>query len=208
MFERIQKWLDRGSTYISLYQFITGGTLISAAGLSFWAAKATAWLSAYGPIAWWGAALLGSLLSALVLFVFAKVRYAWVMASASKQWRENVSSVNPLESEFSKKRIKIEDLAHPITRIIENKRIIDCELLGPANIVLLSNNDISNIAFSHCDFVVIRDDAKITPANAVFLNNTRITYGSLWNCTMFVPQQMGSLFPGANFITTEGHKTA
>ena len=97
MFERIQKLLDRIESRLSLWWILSTSGIFSSGLISAWIASATDWLNAYGPIAWWGAALIGALVSLSIVFVAARIRQAWINASAVKKWKEKVDHFNPLE---------------------------------------------------------------------------------------------------------------
>ncbi len=106
IFTWLHKRAEWAGTYITLYQFCGGATVVSFTAASTWAAMVTSWLNVYGPIAWIGSGLLGALVAVAVLFVMAAAKYMWVLAGATIKWQEQVSSINPLDTEFTKQRIK------------------------------------------------------------------------------------------------------
>lgn len=189
MFERVQKRLDRIESRIALWTIIQGSGIVTAGAISGWLASATAWVDSYGTVGWWFAALSGALLTALTLSVFAWLRYTWFRADAMRKWKQAVDGVNPLAPEFQRQRVKLLDLSHPLFPVIENKRFIDCELLGPANIILMGKINLTNVAFLGCDLVVVKLGAVL--ANVIRLDNVQIFGGTISGCTIFVvPAQL------------------
>jgi hypothetical protein len=45
------------------------------------------------------------------------------------------SHLNPLDTLFTTKRVRIADLSPPIGAIIEGKTFVDCDIMGPANVM-------------------------------------------------------------------------
>lgn len=105
-------------------------------GIPAWAAAASAWLNAWGPIAWIVAGLMGLAivlpLFLLASFVMTIVRHRWLMSSILRKFYEAAERVNPLQKVFSQHRIRIEDMFPPLTVRIFDKTFIECELIGPA----------------------------------------------------------------------------
>ena len=48
--------------------------------------------------------------------------------SALRKWRDQVSAFNPLDADFVKLRMRISDIASPITNSVENKRFTDWQI--------------------------------------------------------------------------------
>lgn len=132
---RIPQLLDRLESRIALLSLVwKGATVVAAGAATGWIAYITDWIAAYGPIGWWSAALLGTLVASLIMWIFAAIRYAWIHATAKDRWSKVVDKVNPLSHKFDSQRILFSDLAHPIWGKIKNNSFIDCDLIGPANI--------------------------------------------------------------------------
>jgi hypothetical protein len=141
MIEKINKFLDRFGSLISILQWLWPVFgLLTIGGVSTVIASISGWLDGYGPIVWFFAALLAMLVASLIASLVSVAREHWIMASASRQWKNEVHGINPLDSDFRNTRININDLAHPIKRTIEGKKIHGCEIIGPANIILLGGN--------------------------------------------------------------------
>lgn len=180
---------------------------VAAGGMSYFGSISEA-IAAWGPGGIWAAGVLLGLATwiglswAASLKAHARLRRA--QATATEDWRQRVGdSVNPLSPEFHTKRLRIADIAHPINRRIENKRFIDCELIGPANLLPLGV-DIRGMEFINCDCVVVRNGVPIR--NAVGLKNVTLLGGKIWQCTFLVPQKDIPQFVamGATFVSPTG----
>lgn len=204
MWEKFQKLLDRAESRLALWGILSGSGILTGGILSGWIASTTAWIDSYGPIGWWFAFLLGALLTALVLLTGGAFGYLWITASAIRAWKERVDAINPLQREFNTMRIKIEDLVHPITRQIKNKRFIDCELIGPA-VILLMNGRYHSMAWGDCNFIVAQSSAKFRSSIVAF-ENVEMFGGAIWNSTVIIPMSMVEEFSkmGCEFITLTG----
>jgi hypothetical protein len=121
-----------------------------------------------------------------------------------EKWRDRVDAVNPLALEFTRQRIRLQDIANPITKRIANKQFIDCELLGPANIVASKNSKLSGIGMVNCDFIVMQPDTPVH--NVIVIEDTTIFGGHLLQCTVFVPPVLVKSFAemGVKFVTLTG----
>lgn len=128
--------------------------------------------------------------------------------SMLEEWQVRADQVNPLDREFHTKRIKVMDLANPVTRMIANKRFIDCELMGPANIILMATApnafSMTGTHLNNCDVVVIKD--QVMMYNVIALEDSTIFNGKIFNCTIYIPQQMVPAFSAMNasFLTLTG----
>ena len=179
---------------------------VGAGGMSY-LAWITTWLKSYGPVGVGGVGLLSGLILwsglAWAQCLRAKAEERRSRARALEKWRDQVDGINPLENEFRKSRINITDLVNRITRGVVGKNFIDCELYGPANIVI-SGSILTEVSVINCDVVVGRDDAGIR--NALRLEGLNIYRGAIFSCTIFIPKSMVPEYKamGANFITFTG----
>ena len=162
------------------------------------------WIASFGPIGYWTAGLIGTLLVAVIGAILARIRLWWLTGGAIDKWKKDVVGINPLDAQFTGLRIRIHDLAHPVSKIIKNKAFFNCELMGPANIALLNNNHFQNGGFFGCDVVVGKQDTEIK--NAIGFENVSFIGGGIWNATIFIPPQLVPLFRqmGAHFVTLTG----
>lgn len=97
---------------------------------------------------------------------------------------------------------------HPVTRRISGKRFINCELVGPANLILLASRSdaftISGAGFLDCDIVVLKDEVRVF--NAIGFEDCTILGGAIMNCTICVFKPVVPIFSAlnANFISLTG----
>ncbi len=175
LYDRIANNWDR-----LLAAFIAGG------GMSY-LASITGWMAAWGPLGVGAAGLFAAAVVWVCLAWAASLRASAqrhrAEASAIEKWKERVDAINPLLPEFNRQRIRVADLAHPIAQSIADKRLIDCELIGPANLALLGGH-FQGVVFMNCDIVVAR--LGIPVRNAVAVRNVTMIGGAIWNCTLLL----------------------
>jgi hypothetical protein len=186
-------------------------TLFVGVGVVGYLASITDSIAAWGPL---GLGLV-CVFSVLVIWVGlaiaanlrAKASLKYYEARAIKKWQEQVATVNPLLPEFNRQRLNFLHLAHPVTNRISGKRFVDCELLGPANILIINGN-CSYMKFINCDVVIVKSGAVIR--NAIALEDCTLIGGSMAKCTIFIPQAMRANFValGANIISVSAEPAA
>lgn len=201
MWERFQKLLDRLESRLALWAAIGGSSVVGA--ISLWIASATEWLEPYAPASYWFAALIGGVLSFLMFWLAALVRNAWLRARAFRRWRDVEHLVNPLDREFTRKRIRIDDFADPVRRDIENKRFVECQLLGPSVLFLEKNCTLTGVGFINCDLVVLPNNKKVLIQNAIAVRDIAMIDGAISNCVLIIRPDLYDMFKknGANFIS-------
>lgn len=170
-------------------------TVFAAGGGMTYLGSITAWVAAWGPFGIGAAGLVSAMLTWVCLAIIAsfraKARLSEAHRAAIEKWKDRVDDVNPLLPEFHTKRLRLSDLASPINRAIESKRFIDCELLGPANLIL-SDVEFDGVLFEGCDAVAVK---HMTPIhNAIHLQSIKMIGGKIWNCTLLIPLKEVSKF--------------
>ncbi|WP_160297990.1 hypothetical protein, partial [Rhodopseudomonas palustris] len=180
--------------------FVAGG------GMTY-LSQITDWVSVWGPA---GVGFVG-LVSALSVWVAlalasslrAKAKLRMANTEVIQKWKDQVTSANPLAPEFHRERLRIDDVAHPISKSITGKRFIDCELIGPANL-FMSRVNLSHVGFIDCDVVVARERSIIR--NATLIDNVQMVGGQIWNCTFIIPPNLVETFAsmGGKFVTLTG----
>ena len=99
-----------------------------------WATWFTGIFQQHAPASWIYATVIGALIGALIAALLAYSREKMQQV----RFRNTVFSgtyLNPLDTLFTTKRVRIADLSPPIGAIIEGKTFVDCEIMGPANVV-------------------------------------------------------------------------
>jgi hypothetical protein len=153
---------------------------------------ATEWLNDWGPIAWGSVGLL-TFMSLTWLhgwWILRVARAASVKAQTAIIDRmEDDAAVNPLSSHFADRRIHLHDLRTPLGDPLADRTFQNCELLGPATVVLgggmFGDNDLRNV-----DFVKISGDHIRQIPNKLILHNCVVRHCRLYNVILLVPEQM------------------
>jgi hypothetical protein len=159
-----------------------------------WAVSVVTQLQAYAPASWIFAGLLGGVLSAagFALFGWGKARSAQAVAIA--KWKDQVSTINPLDDEFHKKRIKLEDLVDPTGTGVVKKKFTSCELLGPINLVGLGGR-MMNSTFMRCNVILLTTDQNVYLHR--FIDCT-IDNCTIYDCNIFIPEAVYGAFKANN----------
>ena len=128
-----KRWGRAGITWLVDHAIEHWATILSVIGgvVMTYLASISAWMNAYGPVAW-GAVGLGSILviSFIVfLFGYASAQFALYQYTKAKTVG---SGTNVLSPTHQHERINLSDFCHPYFRATENARFEDCELMGPA----------------------------------------------------------------------------
>ena len=183
MWRIINKLLDRVESRIALWTILQGGGVVTFGAITAWLSTGVDWINQYGAFGWWVAGLLGALVALLLLLGVAWLRYAWIRGGAIREWKRRADTVNPLDNEFHKVRIKLSDFENPYRPIVKGKRFTGCELIGPANMTL-KHTGIHESGFSRCDLVAIQP-AK--PSNTITLfENCHFINCVFYGVTIFV----------------------
>jgi hypothetical protein len=182
---RFDRWLSRGANVATFWPLLPSGLFgVLAAYLS----RGVAAINAYGPFGWLMAGLVAFLLSAVAIYAAALAFDRFSAALARRKWARDVDSVNPLDVEFNRKRLKLEDLVHPASGRIVRKRFVECQLLGPANIIMMGQGFMNGTGFVNCDIVIHRDPVFIY--NAIVLQDVEVIGGEIIKCTVYITQEM------------------
>lgn len=176
--------------------FIAGG------GMTY-LSTITEWARSIGPAGIGGIVISTVLLTNLLLSKAqdfrAQARERNALASASTRWAETVDSVNPLDANFQKKRIRITDLAHPLTNRITAKKFSECQLTGPANIVFVNGCNLIGVSFGNCDMILTKNNMYIY--NVIPIFDCSIIGGEMLNATIYVHPDMLQQLKNTSGIT-------
>ncbi len=184
---------------------ITGSVV--GAGMSY-LASITDWVQSWGPLGYGIIALLSAVVVFISISLFrylmagAAVRRA--TASATEKWKNIANTINPLDNEFSKKRIKLADLSHPMLVSVDNKTFVDCDLMGPANMFFSGSTNLSQVVFFNCDIIVAKESVRVM--NVIPLNNINMYRGRIVGCTIYITSDRVAEFQsmGTNIVSFTG----
>jgi hypothetical protein len=176
----------RKAFWSNLDRIILLGAWAAAAILFAWAVDASALLAGYRPLSTVFALFLGAALAAGIWQLGATAQRQMVRNAYDSRLLARSGAIDPLARTFENKRIYLNDFVLPSKPLIEDKTFIDCEIIGPANIVLLSGNAIGELRPPHCDAVLIA--ARGEPSNGYAFRNCTFRGCSFLRVTLMVTE--------------------
>lgn len=197
---RFYSWLETRWSLVSL-AFQLGGAIVSF-GIPAWAAQAAHLFPQYSPFSWVAAGFAGLAVCALAYALYGYARGR--IAVAKFQLRvQSVTAVNPLDSTFERRRIAIGSLSPPIGGLISDKTFVDCDLVGPANVIML-NCTFDRNSGNGVDAIIIKDWSR--PTNGFGFTGCSFTRCRFYLVTFMVPGEYLADFTkynwtGLNWIT-------
>jgi hypothetical protein len=204
MLRRIVRFMDDLQINLGFWQVIRDALrasgLLGAAGVSAWAASLTTWLSADGPIAYVAAGFGGAVAFLFVLWLVAIFRTQWARALWLNWMANRAMTINTMDATFSNQRINISDFYNPIMKPYFDKTFMDCEIYGPAEVMLTGHTVMSYSDLRFNNFVAVKNDARIS--NAIIFNNIKVVRCFFYGITFLIPPGLQhEIPPGANWIT-------
>jgi hypothetical protein len=181
MFLSLPGWMDWLAKAWPLLAALGGAGVMSAL------ARATVWLSAWGPIAWGGTflaaflALYGAFLAGVR--VTARARETRAMARYTEMVAGN-QSINPLDRLFERKRVNLSDFYHPFFKWHENPIFRHSEIFGPANLIVRGMPTFVHSNFNDCEYVIVKPGSKLT--NVVGLDSPILENCDVYRVTFFL----------------------
>lgn len=182
---------------------------IGAGGMSVLAIF-TQWAKAWGPLV---VGAIGLCTASVIFVVYSFVTYLQALSQVRKaeaeaigNWRVVVDTINPLDTEFHKKKIKLTDMIHPGTKSISRKSFTNCQIIGPINIFMYSHITMNDITFNRCDFIATKELFSASCITTV--EYTTFLQCEFIDCTIFAPPGIVTLLsnlPGINFISLTGN---
>jgi hypothetical protein len=183
LFKKFDPWLSRASGILTFVSPIVPGTIGGI--VTGWLAMGVEQINQYGWMGWWCAAFVGFFAVTILYILTGYARNLMAHAEAKRKWAREVDRIDPMAKVFESKRIRVSELAHPITGRIKDKTFRDSELLGPENIFLLSCT-LDGVNFMDCEMVIVRDN--ITLNNLKVFEKCIFKNVELGKCTVFLTQ--------------------
>jgi hypothetical protein len=143
------------------YRFHAILVVVLGVSLAF-VATLTEFLRPYAPLAYVLVGLFGALLVALTLALYGLYKRHTAAAQFAEQ-RADTGTVNPMDMQFSKLRIKLAEFQNPLFEPRPGMRFEHCELFGPA-VLRIANGTFDRVTFAECDFVIVGDATRSTAA--------------------------------------------
>ncbi len=158
-------------------------------GVMAWAAYATNMFAAYAPASWVGAGFLGCLVSAAIFWLVARSQHWLAQAKWTRTFASPGDGINPLDDNFVRKRIKINDFVSPAHAWVQGKTFDRCELIGPSP-VMFDRGNIVNPLFFDCNFICVKNN--VTIHNAIKFEGCSFIGCRIYKCEIFVPVSASS----------------
>ena len=132
----LDRWLGRASGFYSFWPLIPSGVV--AAMIAYLSTGVT-WIANLGPFGWTSAGLLTFVLSSLGFALSARAKLWKLDLKNRERLAGDGSSFDPMASVYQNKRLFLRDLVPPGRRFLAEKKFIECEIIGPGNIVVALN---------------------------------------------------------------------
>ncbi len=183
MWKRVKEFISTIETGWSLGVLIFGTGVVGL--ITGYVARGAHWLNQYGALGWWCTALIGAFVFSWTSAGVAWTRFQWIKTVSIRKWKEKIDGFNPLDTAFLKLRMRVSDIANPVTNMVDGKSFANCELIGPSNIGFIGSLSLSNSSFLNCNIVACREGVPIN--GMVAFKDSSITHCTFYNCTLFVP---------------------
>jgi hypothetical protein len=183
--QRIDRVLARLEWRWSLSNFLLGTYLSLSTALPAWAVSAMSIFDQYAPLSWVLAGFAG-LATAVVLYAIFAWAYGRVIRSQyDRSLYERTGFVDPMAKTFENRRIFLADFILPSAPHLAEKAFINCEIIGPANLLLRGGNSIATQRLPYCDGLVIPSSTK-NYYNFLIVDNCSFRDCSFKRCTVAI----------------------
>jgi hypothetical protein len=179
--ERVDNWLSRASTAYTLWPLVPVGIVSGAVAYS---SASVEWINQFGNFGWSIVAIVTFFVLSLTLLLVAYAREKWTYAKIAREKAAPSDAVNPIDSEFTKRRIRLVDLVRPSTQYIRKKTFTDCQLLGPM-MVSPTRSEFSGVTFINCNWVVAKPGRVY---NVIKLEEIKVRGGDMSDLTIVVSE--------------------
>ena len=178
--EHVDSWLGRASTGYTLWPLLPVGIV---SGLSAYFSAGVTWINQLGPFGWLLVAMLSFGFLSVALLALSITHEKWVYAKITREKAAPSDAINPIEKEFTKRRILLTDMIRPSTMKIKDKIFTDCELMGPIMILPQSGTEFLRTTFINCNWVVVKQGIIY---NAVSLVDVKVRGGDISDATILI----------------------
>ena len=129
----VGKAVSRLSELVTFWTIVPSSTV---AGVTAYLSTSVSWIAAYGAFGWFSTGLLAFLVSSVSFAVISRTKL-WRLESKRQAMLLGAGSAfDPMARVYENKRLYLRDLA-PLGRDhVNNKKFINCEIIGPGNIVV------------------------------------------------------------------------
>lgn len=184
MDSRTEKLLSRVDLHWSILSIVWKVVItVSSFALPAWAVGATHAFAQYSPASWVIAGFCGMLFAAVIYAIIAWSRVKWVRSKYDARMLPRSGPIDPMSATFERVRIYLSDFALPSHPLVEDKTFIDCEIIGPANVLVLYANNVTEQRAPSCDAVLLKEDAN--PMNGYIFRSCTFRRCSFQRITLF-----------------------
>lgn len=162
--KNVGAWLWRSWSNITWF-----AALVASFAVPAWAARVTGVFAQYAPLSWVIVGFVGMASGSATLALFAWGRGRLVRSRYDAKLLAQGGEIDPLAKTFERKRIFLNEFVLPSMPLIEGKTFIDCEIIGPASVILNIGNTVSEHRLPKCDAYVMSAPAQ--PNNGYIFNN-------------------------------------
>lgn len=152
-------WIKRSGSWVwtNLGNLTWFAGLLASFALPAWAVRVTGIMAEWAPASWVAAGFAGMAIAVPLFALFAWAKGRLVRARYDARLLAQGGEIDPLAKTFERKRIFLNEFVLPSLPYVEGKTFIDCEIVGPANLILRSGNSVTAQKLPYCDGYVLSD---------------------------------------------------
>ncbi|MGS4887503.1 hypothetical protein [Roseibium sp. MB-4] len=154
--------------------------------MSYWT-SISRWADQFGLAVTGGVGIFSTL---IIMLAIARIRLWNTRRSVEKAnerlviARTNTSSINPLDVVFTNKRINLNEMTRPLTNNVNGKTFVQCQIVGPVNVLLVASTHLAGPKGIACEAVYI--DNTVWPSNVIQLIDCDFRDCEFFNVTFLV----------------------
>jgi hypothetical protein len=166
----LNKVLDWLGKFVNAYTAWTVGFPIIAGLISAYLSNSVSSIKALGPWGWLMAGITVSLAAAAILALIARAQLWRVEAKFKELLSGDSSKFDSMQQLFQDKRVFLRDLVPPGGRIIKGRKFINCEIIGPGNMIVMLKLDkqsyptFKDNTYHNVDFIQIDENKQSNTA--------------------------------------------
>lgn len=180
--------------------------------LPAWAVHASVMFTRYQPFSWVLAGFTGAVVFAGIVSLVAGARARWSDTNIRSRFYRDADRINPLERVFERRRIQVRDLVPPFINSVQEKTFDHCDIVGPANIILLANGGATLHGNTFFKTDAVSTSASAKPQTAIEFFNCRFINCNFYDVTLFMLEDVydaaNSTINGLNWITSPPQRPA
>lgn len=170
--EIYDKWSTRGINAASAWALLPASVI---AVLSAWLSTGVERIAALGAFGWFSAGLIGFFLSSVGFALISRTKLWRIESKRQAMLLGEGSAFDPMARVYENKRLYLKDLAPLGRNNVDRKKFVNCEIIGPGNIVvcLMAPGDTHYPQFAkniYHDVDFIQIDLDRQTRNAIYFN--------------------------------------